>query len=69
MFKSPGGKFSSVFGTSKDKRNQETSLHTGNLAPRKLLDYDLTAYFGTYCQEEKPLPSPADGGSSEWLSI
>ena len=66
MFKSPGGKFSSVFGTSKDKRNsQETSLHTGNLAPRKALKYDLTAHHGTYCQEEKPLSSPADGGSSE----
>ena len=65
MFKSPGGKFSSVFGTCKDKRNLETSLHTGNLAPRKLLKYDVTAYHGTYCQEEKPLPSPADGVSSE----
>ena len=51
MFKSQGEKVSSVFGTSKDKRNQETSLHTGNLAPRKLLKYDLTAYHGTYCQE------------------
>ena len=37
MFKSRGGKFSSVFGTSKDKRNQETPSHTGNSAPRKLL--------------------------------
>ena len=61
MFKSQGEKVSSVFGTSKDKRNQETSLHTGNLAQRKL----LIAYHGTYCQEEKLLPSPADGGSSE----
>ena len=65
MFKSQGEKVSSVFGTSKGKRNQETSLHTGNLAPRKLLKYDLTAYHGTSCQEEKPLRSPADGGSSE----
>ena len=65
LFKSPGGTFSSVFGTSEDKRNQETSLHTGNLAPRKPLKCDLTAYHGTYCQEEKPLPSSADGGSSE----
>ena len=64
MFKSPGEKVYSVFGTKKHKRNQETSLHTGNLAPRKLLKYDLTAYHGTYCQEEKSLPSPADGGSS-----
>ena len=65
MFKSLGGKFSSVFGTSKDKRNQETSLHTGNLALRKLSKYDLTAYHGIYCQGGKPLPSPAGGGSSE----
>ena len=36
MFKSRGGKFSSVFGISKDERNQETILHTGNSAPRKL---------------------------------
>ena len=56
MFKSQGGKFSSVTGTSKDKRNQETFLHTENLAPRKLLKYYLTAYHGTF---------PADGGSSE----
>ena len=56
MFKSRGGKFSSVFGTSKDKINQETPWHTGNSAPRKLLKYYLTAYHGTYCQEEK---SPA----------
>ena len=56
MFKSQGGKFSSVFGTSKDKRNPETPLHTGNSAPRKLLKYDWTAYHGTYCQEGK---SPA----------
>ena len=52
MFKSRGGKFSSVFGTSKDKINQETPWHTGNSAPRKLLKYYLTAYHGTYCQEE-----------------
>ena len=65
MFKSQGGKFSSVFGTSKDKRNQVTPLHTGNLAPRKLLKYHLTAYHGTFCQEENPLSSLADGGSSE----
>ena len=65
MFKSQGGKFSSVFRTRKDKRNQVTSLHTGNLAPRKLLEYHLTTYHGTFCQEENPLPSPADGGSSE----
>ena len=64
MPKSQGGKFSSVFGTSKDKRNQETPLHTENTAPRKLLKYYLTAYHDTYCQEEKyPLPFPADGGS------
>ena len=44
MFKSQGGKFSSVFGTSKDKRNQETLLQTGNSAPRKLIKYYLTAY-------------------------
>ena len=56
MFKSLGGKFSSVFVASKDKRNQETPLHTGNSAPRKLLKYYLTAYHRTYCQEEK---SPA----------
>ena len=61
MFKSQGGKFSSVFVTGKDKRNQETPLHTGNSAPRKLLKYNLTAYF----QEESPLPFPANGGSSE----
>ena len=47
MFKSQGGKFSSVFGTSKDKRSQETPLHTGNSAPRKLLKYYLTAYLLT----------------------
>ena len=52
MLKSQGGKFSSVFGTSKDKRNQETPLHTQNSAQRKLLKYYLTAYHGTYCQEE-----------------
>ena len=56
MFKSKGGKFSSVVGTSKDKGNQETPLYTVNSAQRKLLKYDLTAYYGTYCQEEK---SPA----------
>ena len=33
MFKSQVGKFSSVFGTSKDKRNQETTL---SLAYREL---------------------------------
>ena len=60
MFKSKGGKFSSVYGTSKDKRNQVIPLHTGNLAPRKLLKYYLTGYHGTFCQEENPLPSPAD---------
>ena len=65
MFKSQGGKFSSVFGTSKYKRNEVTPLHAGNLAPRKLLKYCLTAYRGTFCQEENPLPSPADGVSSE----
>ena len=65
MFKSQGRKFSSVFGTSKDKSNQGTPLHTGNLAPRKLLKYYLTAYHDTFCQEENPLRSPADGGSSE----
>ena len=65
MFKSQGGKFSSVFGTTKDKRNQVHPLHTGTLAPRKLLKYYLTAYHYTFCQEENPLPSPADGGSSE----
>ena len=65
MFKSQGGKFSSVFGTSKDKRNQVTPLHTGKLAPRKLLSFYLTAHHGTFCQEENPLSSPADGGSSE----
>ena len=45
MFKSQVGKFSSVFGTSKDKRNQETtlSLATGNSVPRKLVKYDLAA--------------------------
>ena len=31
MFKSQGGKFSSVLETSKDKKNQETPLHTGNI--------------------------------------
>ena len=46
MFKPQGGKFSSVFATSKDKRNQETPLHTGNSSPRKLLKY-LTAYRGS----------------------
>ena len=56
MFKSQSGKFSLVTGTSKDKRNQEIPLHTGNLAPRKLLKYYLTAYHGTCCQDEK---SPA----------
>ena len=65
MFKSQGGKFSSVFRTSKDKRNQVTPLHAGNLKERKLLKYYLTAYHGTSCQEENPLPSPADCGSSE----
>ena len=65
MFNSQGGKFSSVFGTSKDKRNQGTPLHTGNVAPRKHLKYYLTAYHGTHCKEENPLPSPANGGSSE----
>ena len=65
MFKSQGGKFSSVFGTSKDKRNQVTPLHAGYLAPSKLLKYYLTAYYGTFCQEENPVPSPADGRSSE----
>ena len=35
MFKSQGGKFSSVFGTSKDKSYQETLLLTGNSAPKK----------------------------------
>ena len=63
MFKSQGGKLSSVFETSKDKRNQETPLHTGISALRKLLKYYLTAYHGSYCQEKKPLPSPVDGGS------
>ena len=48
MFKSQGGKFSSVFKTRKDKRNKETPLHTGNWAPKKLLKYYLTAYYGTY---------------------
>ena len=42
MFKSQGGKFSSVFGTSKDKRNQDVSQDTGNLTLRKLLKYYLT---------------------------
>ena len=60
MFKSQGGKFSSVYGTSEDKRNQVIPLHAGNLAPRKLLKYYLTAYHGTFCQEENPLPSPSD---------
>ena len=54
MFKFKGEKFSSVFGTSKDKRNQETPLHTWNLAPRKLSKYYLTAYYGIYCQEKIP---------------
>ena len=53
MLKSQGGKFSPVYRTSKDKRNQKTPLHTGNPAPRKLLKYYLTAYYGSYCQEEK----------------
>ena len=44
MFKSQGGKFSSVFEISKDKRNQGTPLHTY-----------LTAYHGTFCQEENQL--------------
>ena len=66
---SQGGKFSSVFGTNKYKRNQVTPLHTRNLAPKKLSKYYLTAYHGTFCQEEDPLPSPADGGSSEKFSI
>ena len=65
MFKSQGGKFFSVFGINKDKRNQGTPLHSGNLAPRKLLKYYLTAYHGTFCEEESLLPSPAYGGSSE----
>ena len=80
MFESQGGKFSLVFGTSKDKRNQVTLFHAGNLKERKLLThvcviqktpcgiglkYYLTAYHGTFCQEENPLPSPADSGSSE----
>ena len=56
MFKSQGGKFSSVLGTSKDTRNQETPLHTGKSAPKKISEYYLTTYHGTYCQEEK---SPA----------
>ena len=55
MFKSQGGKFASVFGISKDKRNQGTPLHTGNFAPRKLLKYYLTVYHGTFCQEENQL--------------
>ena len=65
MFKSQGGKFSLVFGTSKNKRNQVTPLHAANLKEKKLLKYYLTAYHGTFCQEENPLPSPADSGSSE----
>ena len=65
MFRSQGGTFSSVFGIDKDERNQGTPLHTGTLVPRKLLKYYLTAHHGTFCQEENPLPSPADGGSSE----
>ena len=65
MFKSQGGKFSSVFGISKDKRNQGTPLHTGNLAPIKLLKYYLTAYHGTFCEEENPPPSPTNSSSSE----
>ena len=55
MFMSQGGKFSSVFEISKNKRNQGTPWHTGNLAPRKLLKYYLTAYHGTFCQEENQL--------------
>ena len=51
MFKSQGGKFSSVFGTR--KTNQETPFHTENSASRKLLKHDLTACHGTYCQEEE----------------
>ena len=38
MFKSQDGKFSSVFRTIKDKGNQVTLLHTGNLPPRKPLN-------------------------------
>ena len=52
MFKSQGRKFSSVFGTSKDERDQETLLDTWNSAPTKLLKYYLTIYHGTDCQEE-----------------
>ena len=44
MFTSQLEKFSSVFGTSKDKRNQETNLSLAyqSSAPRKLVKYDLT---------------------------
>ena len=66
MLKSQGGRFSLVFGTSKDKRNQGTPSHTANweLGSKKVLKYCLTAYYGTHCQQENPLPSPVDGGSS-----
>ena len=56
MFKSQGGKFSSVFGTSKDTRNQETPLHIGNSVPKKLL-------MALTLRNKNPLPFPADGGS------
>ena len=53
MFKSQVRKFSSVLGQAKIKEIKKLPLHTGNSATRKLLKYDLTAYRGTYCQEEK----------------
>ena len=65
MFKCLGGKFSSVFGTSKDQRNQGTPLHTGNLAARKLLKYYLTVTMALTVSKKNPMPSPAGGGNSE----
>ena len=63
-------KVESFLQTSEDKRNQVTPLHTGKLASGKLLKYYLTtAYYGTSCQEENPLLSASDGGSSEQFSI
>ena len=66
MFKSQGGKFCSVFGTSKDKRNQEAPLHTGNSAPRKLLKilFDCLPWqLVLTVRKKNPLPSPVNGDS------
>ena len=56
--------FLQSLGQAKIKEIKKLLLHTGNLAPRKLSKYDLTAYHGTYCQEEK-----APAFSSCWWQL